>query len=121
MAGVVLATTSAAFLFFHLMRPERFAGDPQPLLGQLWDYLTAAILHRDLGVSWQRPHPEVSELLRKGLPGDLGLLGGSIVMGVAGGAAGGAICATRPGSLAARALGGASPRSPCAPPSTGWR
>jgi peptide/nickel transport system permease protein len=114
-AGVVLATTTAAFLFFHLMRPERFAGDPRPLLKQLWDYLTAAVLHFDLGVSWQRPHPEVSDLIRHGLPGDLWLLGGSLVLGVVGGTAGGAICATRPRSLAAHALGVLAAFALCAP------
>jgi peptide/nickel transport system permease protein len=114
-AGVVLVTTSAAFLFFHLMRPEQFAGDPRSLPTQLWDYLRGAVLHRDLGVSWQRPHPEVSELISKGLPGDLSLLGGSLVLGVLAGTAGGAVSATRPGSPAAHALGALAALALCAP------
>jgi peptide/nickel transport system permease protein len=113
-AGVVLVTASAAFLFFHVMRREAF-DDPRPLLEQLWAYLTAAVLHGNLGRSWERPNPEVSELLRNGLPGDLALLGGSLVLGVIAGTAGGAICATRPRSVAARALGVLAAFALCAP------
>ena len=113
-AGVVLVTASASFLFFHVMRREAFS-DPRPLLEQLSDYLKAAVLHGDLGRSWERPNPEVADLLRKGLPGDVALLAGSLVLGVVGGTAGGAICATRPTSFTARCLAFLAAVALCAP------
>jgi peptide/nickel transport system permease protein len=103
--AVVVSVTVITFLTIHLLRPESFAFDQRPLLTQLVDYLDRVFLHGDFGTSWDKQGRPVSELLRKGLPADVALLAGAMVLGTIIGMVGGAICARRPSSLVARLLG----------------
>jgi peptide/nickel transport system permease protein len=103
-AAVVVAVTIITFLMLHLLRPEAFAFDQRPLLTQLADYLRDVFLHLDFGISDDRQGRPVAELLREGLPADIALLSGALVLGTATGMAGGAVCARRPGSVPARLL-----------------
>jgi peptide/nickel transport system permease protein len=102
--AVVLAVTVITFLTFHLLRPEYFAFDQRPLLEQLLDHLRRAFLHLDFGISDDKQRRPVAEMMGKGLPADVALLSGAIVLGTVSGMAGGAVCARRPGSLPARTL-----------------
>jgi peptide/nickel transport system permease protein len=102
--GVVVMVTAVTWLCFRLLRPEFFVADQRHLLVQLGDYLQRAFLHLDLGTSWERPQPQVMDLVREGLPADLWLLGGGLAFGVAAGVAAGAYVASKPRSAAARLI-----------------
>lgn len=102
-AAVVLAVTALTFLIIHGTRPEVFQ-DGRPLLEQLVAYLERVFLHYDFGLSWDNQARPVAEMLNKGIPADVALLGGGLVVGTLTGLAGGAVCVARPGSLPARAL-----------------
>ena len=102
--AVVLAVTVITFLTVHLLRPESFAFDRRPLLTQLVDYVEGVFLHLDFGLSWEHQGRSVAELMGAGLPADVALLAGAMVLGTVGGMAGGAVCARRPGTVSARAL-----------------
>lgn len=112
---VVAAITVVTFLMLHLLRPEAWAGDPRPLGEELADYVAGVFLHLDFGESWERPPVPVADRLAEGLPADVSLLAGALVAGTLAGMAGGAVCATRPGSLAARVLQALSAFFLCAP------
>lgn len=102
--AVVVLVTAATWVVIHVLRPEKFPDDPRPLLVQLAGYLERVFLHLDLGRSWAGSQRPVAELLGRGLPADLWLLGGGIAFGVGAGVAGGAVCAARPNSAVARVL-----------------
>ena len=114
--AVVVIVAAITFVVLHVLRPEAFA-DTRPLHVELGDYLWRAFVHFDLGNSSQNQlgRRPVTGLIVRGLPGDLSLLLGGLVIGVAAGMAAGAFCAVRPGSLAARALQGAGLLALCAP------
>src|SRR4051794_41926063 len=80
----------------RVLRPAWFAGDDRPVPVQLADELQAAFLHADLGRQWAPPENRVADVIRRGLPADLSLLGGATAFGVVAGAAGGADCAAGP-------------------------
>src|SRR5829696_9446517 len=94
--AVVVAVTVITWLTIHLLRPESFAYDTRTPLTQLLDYLSGAFLHLDLGTSWDRQGLPVAEMLRIGLPADIALLAGALVLGSVLGIAGGTVCAWRP-------------------------
>src|SRR3954453_19620362 len=87
--AVVVMVTVVTWLCIHLLRPEPFAFDERGLLTQLGDYLYRAFVHFDLGTSWQTNQPEVSDMMRQGLPADLWLLFGGLAFGVFAGVAAG--------------------------------
>jgi peptide/nickel transport system permease protein len=113
--AVVAAVTVITFLMLHLLRPEAWQVDPRSTLEQLVDYVRGVFLHFDFGLSWERQRVSVAEHLRKGLPADVSLLAGALVMGTISGMAGGAVCATRPGTLPARVLEALAAFFLCAP------
>ena len=100
---VVVGVTAVTWLMVNLLRPDLRAGDDRFILVALADYLQHAFLHFDFGQSFTSRR-EISELIRQGLPADLSLLGGALVVGLAGGIAGGAYCAARPRTAGARLL-----------------
>lgn len=111
--GVVLLCTAAVWLLLHVLRPEAFPGQG-PLLPGLLRYLRDAFLHFDLGDSRQLNRP-VSDLVREGLPGDLQLLIGGIIVGLVVGVAGGLYSAARPSSWGAHVLHVVAMFGVCAP------
>ena len=106
-AAVVVSVTVVVFLMLHILRPERFQ-DGRPLITQLLDYLNRVFLHYDFGRGWDKANHRVSDQLNQGLPADVSLLVGGLVVGGVLGTAGGAICAARPRTMIARALGAAA-------------
>lgn len=112
---VVLASVLAlTFLIFHVLKPDLFH-DPRPMVVQLWVFLKGVFLHFDLGRSWTQGHRRVSSIVLDGLPADVSLFAGGIVLGTVGGVACGAVCGLRPRSLASRLLEGLATVAICAP------
>jgi peptide/nickel transport system permease protein len=112
-ACVVLLSTSAIWLLLHWLRPEAFQGEGA-LLPALGRYLRGAFLHLDLGVSRGLNRP-VADVVRDGLPADIQLLAGGVVVGLAAGIAGGMFCAARPNSPGAHVLHVVGMIGVCAP------
>jgi peptide/nickel transport system permease protein len=112
-AGVVVLTTACAWLLFHVLRPELFRGRGDT--GSLPHYLERAFLHFDFGRSEQGGRRPVADLIREGLPADLSLLAGGLVVGLGLGVAGGVACARRPRGLASRSAQVLAMVAMCAP------
>jgi peptide/nickel transport system permease protein len=107
LASVVVVVVSVAvvtFLMLHVLRPEAWPLDPRPLHVELGDYLQRVFLHLDFGTSWDRRQTPVWQMLEKGVPADVSLLVGGLVIGSVAGMAGGAFCATHPRSPVTRVL-----------------
>ena len=104
---VVVGVTGLTWLAINALRPDLHAGDDRIIFVQLADYLQSAFLHGDFGQS-STSNREVSELLRQGLPADLCVLVGALVLGLGLGIAGGAYCAAKPRTLWSRLLEGAA-------------
>jgi peptide/nickel transport system permease protein len=111
---VVVGVTALFWLAINALRPDLRAGDDREIFVAMLDYLRNAFLHFDFGTS-TTGRRDVSELIRQGLPADLSLLGGALVLGLAGGVAGGAYCAARPHNTSAHLLQGAAALFMCAP------
>lgn len=112
---MVVVATSLVFVFFRVARPEIYAFDDRPLWGALGHYLERAFLHFDLGDSWEAGNDDIADLVRDRFGADLSMVAGGVAVGVLAGLAGGAICAARPRSIAARLLFAAATVSLCAP------
>src|SRR4051794_6691812 len=112
--AVVLAVAIITWLTLHLLRPESWAYDTRPLLVQLWDYLTHLVRY-DMGQSWDNQRHPVTEFLNTGVPADLSLLIGGLLVGLLVGMTTGAICATRPDSWYTRVLQAVAAFFLCAP------
>lgn len=112
---VVLAVAVITFLMLHLLRPEAWAGDPRSTAHQLVDYVKGVFLHYDFGTSWETQSPPVADKLNEGVPADVSLLVGGLVVGTVTGMAGGAYCASRPGRPLTRLLEGLAAFFLCAP------
>ena len=112
--AVLVGVSVLTFMTFHVLKPEVFPSEPG-LPAQLWDFLIAAFLRLDLGRSWTIGHRPVSDMVAEGLPADLALLGGGIVIGTVVGLSLGAVCAIRPRSLFSRTLDGLATILVCAP------
>jgi peptide/nickel transport system permease protein len=112
--AVVLAVAVITFLMLHLLRPEAYAFDHRSLATQLWEYLRG-LAHYDLGTSWDRQGLPVTSFLNKGLPADISLLFGGLLVGTVIGIAGGAVCASRPGRWYTRVLEALAAFFLCAP------
>ena len=104
---VVVGVTGLTWLAVNALRPDLRAGDDRFILVVLFDYLQSAFLHFDFGVS-RTTNREIEDLIRQGLPADLSLLGGAIIIGMLLGIAGGAYCAAYPRTRWARVLESAS-------------
>jgi peptide/nickel transport system permease protein len=102
---VVVGVTGLTWLAVNALRPDLQAGDDRIIFVQLADYLQNAFLHGNFGVS-RTTNREVSDLIRQGLPADLCLLVGALVIGLALGIAGGAYCAANPRTRWSRLLEG---------------
>jgi peptide/nickel transport system permease protein len=104
-AVTTVAAGALSFLFIRLLLPSAF-GPPGPVLGQLWDWLEAFVMHFDLGRSgdFRQNFRPINDLLGEGLPVDAMLVGGALLVGVAGGLLGGVVCARRAGGPLDRVL-----------------
>ena len=100
-ATVVVAVLAVTWLLLFLLRPT-IISDGRPVLAQLGGYLERVLLHFDLGRSLAPGRPTVVARLRSGLPADLSLLAGGVVVGVGLGVGAGALAALRPRSLPVR-------------------
>ena len=115
LTAVVMMVTVVTWICIHGLRPEAFAYDERSTLAQLWDYLTSAFLHLELGNSWENNQPPVSGMLREGLPADLWLLAGGMAFGLLAGLSAGAYVGSRPRSPLGRATESVSMMFLCAP------
>jgi peptide/nickel transport system permease protein len=113
--AVVVMVTVVTWICIHGLRPEAFAYDERSTPAQLWDYLTSAFLHFELGNSWQNNRPPVAGMLREGLPADLWLLAGGMAFGLLAGLSAGAYVGSRPRAPLARATESVSMMFLCAP------
>jgi peptide/nickel transport system permease protein len=105
--AVMVGVSALVFSVFYALRPEQIV-DGSGYLHQLVHFLDRAFLHADLGRSGDprlgtRP---VADLLREGVPADLSLVLGGLVIGGALGIALGAMATRRRGTLVARGLEG---------------
>jgi peptide/nickel transport system permease protein len=112
--AVLVSVAALTFLIFHVVRPELF-DHQRSMAAQLGTFLARAFLHFDLGRSWAAGHRPVSSIVLEGLPADVSLLVGAMVLGTAGGLAGGAVCALRPRAPLSRLLEGIATLAVCAP------
>jgi peptide/nickel transport system permease protein len=111
---VLLVVGAVTYGVPRLLRPDMYPG--QQLLPGLKSDLERVFLHLDFGCAGILPGcPSIHGLWVEGLVWDLWLLAGGILFGVAGGILAGIWCATRPGSLPARALETAAMVAYCAP------
>lgn len=102
-ALVLLAVAVVDYGMIRVLRPEMYPGEG--VLEGLAADLDRVLLQRDLGEACMFPGcPPLNRLFRQGFAADLWLLTGALAIGIAGGLAGGVWCATRPRTLAARAL-----------------
>jgi peptide/nickel transport system permease protein len=111
---VVIGVTALTWLSVNLLRPDLRAGDDRFVLVALVDYLQNAFLHFNFGTS-STSRREVSDLIKQGLPADLSLLGGALVVGLGSGIAGGAFCAARPRTKWSRLLEATAALAMCTP------
>src|SRR6478609_1888255 len=110
--GVVLAVAIITFLTLHLLRPEAWAFDQRSLPAQLWDYMSH-LVRLDFGRDFQRTR--INDILGAGVPADISLLAGGLVIGTIAGMAGGAVCAAHPGRWYTRVLQAVASFFLCAP------
>ncbi|MGH2949417.1 MAG: ABC transporter permease [Solirubrobacteraceae bacterium] len=101
---IALIVSAITFVMLRVLRPESFT-NLRPLPVETLDFLRGAFLHFDLGRSRQPPFRPVSDLILEGLPADVSLFAGALLLGAAAGIAGGVVCARRPRSARARLLG----------------
>jgi len=115
MVVVVVAATAAAWLLFHALRPNLFAGESGTLPSRLWQFLDRAFLHFDFGVSARGSRRPVADLIREGLPADVSVLAGGLAFGVLAGVGGGIWCARHPRGIASRIVQAGAMVGMCAP------
>src|SRR6185436_13597161 len=111
---VVVGVTALTWLAVNALRPDLRAGDDRIIFVALGDYLQSAFLHFDFGNS-ATSRPDIAELIRQGLPADLSLLCGALVVGLGSGIAGGAYCAANPRTRWARVLEASAALFMCMP------
>jgi peptide/nickel transport system permease protein len=111
---VVLVVAALTYATPRVLRPELTPGEGliEGVAGDLWRVFG----HFDLGRACDWPGcPRIVPMWLRGAAWDLWLLGGALVIGVAGGMLAGLWCASRPRSLRARALESAAMVLFCAP------
>jgi peptide/nickel transport system permease protein len=111
-AAVVVLSTACAWLLYHALRPSLFAGQEDQ---SLWRFLDRAFLHFDFGTSQEGSRRPVADLIREGLPADVSVLAGGLLLGLAGGVGGALFCARDPRGRASRAVQGLAMAALCAP------
>ena len=111
---VVVGVTGLTWLSVNALRPDLRRGEEQSIFVALGDYLQRAFLHFDFGNSATSGR-EIHDLIVEGVPADVSLLVGGLAVGLLTGIAGGAVCAARPGSVAARVLEAAAVFFMCTP------
>jgi len=111
---VVVSVTGLTWLSVNLLRPDLRRGEEQNMFVALGDYMQRAFLHFDFGNSATSGR-EIHDLIVQGVPADVSLLAGGLAVGLLAGIAGGAVCAARPGGLAARVLEAAAVLFMCTP------
>jgi peptide/nickel transport system permease protein len=111
---VVVGVTGLTWLSVNALRPDLRRGEGQNIFVGLGDYLQRAFLHFDFGNSATSGR-EIHDLIVQGVPADVSLLAGGLAVGLLTGIAGGAVCAARPGSVAARVLEAAAVFFMCTP------
>jgi peptide/nickel transport system permease protein len=114
-ALVVVSATATAWLLVHLLRPGLFADEEGSLPARLAHFLDRAFLHFDFGQSTTGSRRPVATLIREGLPADVSLLAGGLVVGLALGTRGALLCARRPRGLRSRLIQGVAMAGMCAP------
>jgi peptide/nickel transport system permease protein len=96
------------------LRPENYPG--QAYFPHVWHDVGRALLHLDFGHACQWPGcPPIHTLWMRGIAGDLWMLGGGLVIGIAGGVGAGTWCARRPGTASARFVESVAALLFCAP------
>ena len=118
---VVVGVTALTWLAVNALRPDLRAGDDRFIFVALADYLQSAFLHFDFGRLAHQPARDRATSIRQGLPADLSLLGGALVLGLLAGIAGGAYCAARPRTARGARARERPPRCSCARRSTSSR
>src|SRR6187200_3102155 len=98
----------------RVLRPDRFPGSS--VIGGTVDDLERGFLHFDWGLATSWPgHPPIRTMFASGFAADLWLIGGALVIGVAGGLLGAMWCARRPDSGRARAAEAVASALYCTP------
>jgi peptide/nickel transport system permease protein len=103
LAAVVVATPALTFVVLYALRDGRTLWAQA---GDLPRYLSDTFLHLDFGVVGTAAEPDpISHLVLRGLPVDLALLLGGILLGVLAGLAAGLAAGARPRGAVDRGLG----------------
>jgi peptide/nickel transport system permease protein len=96
------------------LRPENYPG--QAYFPLVWHDVSRALLHLDFGHACQWPGcPPIHTLWMRGIAGDLWMLAGGLLIGIAGGVGAGTWCARRPGTASARFVESVAALLFCAP------
>ena len=114
----IVAVPALSFLFWTVQiedGPWSLGGDSPSPLGRLWTYLEDTFVHFDLGRAADLGAVPVSQTIREGLPVDLALVAGALVIGTLAGLAGGLACANRSRSPLARCLRASAMLALCVP------
>jgi peptide/nickel transport system permease protein len=117
-AATVVAVPALSFVFWTMQvedGPWSLGGDRPSVWGRLATYLQDTFIHFELGRSTELGAAPVSQTIRDGLPVDLTLLLGGLILGTLGGVAGGLACVRRRRGALARALRGAATLALCVP------
>lgn len=117
-ALTIVAVPALSFVFWTVQiedGPWTLGGESPSVLPRLWTYLEDTFLHFDLGRAADLGAIPVSQTIREGLPVDLALVAGALVIGTLAGLAGGLACANRRRSPLARGLRGAALLALCVP------
>lgn len=103
MAGaVILLTPAFTYVVLELLEP---GATPGGLATGLADYMSATFLHFDFGVTGPPTRPEsIKSIVVQGMPVDVALILGGLVLGAAGGLVAGTLSAARRGSGVDRAF-----------------
>jgi peptide/nickel transport system permease protein len=114
----IILVPALSFLFWSAQiedGPWTLGGDSPSLLGRLWTYLGDTFIRFDLGRAVTLGAVPVSQTIREGLPVDLALVAGALVIGTLTGLAGGLACARRNQSRLARGLRSVALLALCVP------
>ena len=114
----IIAVPALSFLFWSAQiedGPWTLGGDSPSLLGRLWTYLGDTFIRFDLGRAATLGAVPVSQTIREGLPVDLALVAGAVVIGTAAGLAGGLACARSGYSRLGRGLRSVALLALCVP------
>jgi len=110
----LVAIAVLAYGLYRGLRPDAYPGES--FFTGLRGDLERAFLHLDFGESAALAgSPKIRDVWAEGIDADLWLLGGGLILGIAGGVSGGVWCATHPRSLAARTLEAAAMALYCTP------